>query len=150
MTFIGIDPGSKGAVAMIKDGGTTFTDCLPYDGRKSLDVHRLKDLLTVDGDCRIFVEKPMLLARQGGSLTTGTNYGRILATIELMRLPYREVSPQTWVSKLLGKTGGDKGFALAKVKQLFPNAELILPRCKVPHDGIVDALLIAEWGRRHG
>jgi hypothetical protein len=149
VTIIGIDPGKSGAVAMIEPGGTTFTDCLPYDGT-SLDVHRLQDILTVEGDCRIFIEKPMVLARQGGSMTMGTNYGRILATIELMKMPYREVSPQTWISKILGKTGGDKGFALAKVKQLFPNAELVLPRCKKPHDGIVDALLIAEWGRRHG
>lgn len=46
-----------------------------------------------------------------------------------------------------------KAMSLIAAKRLFPDIDLRKnERCKVPHDGIVDALLIMEYGRRlmHG
>ena len=46
-----------------------------------------------------------------------------------------------------------KDMSLLAAKRLFPNAELRDPnrkteRAKAPHDGVVDSLLMAEYGRR--
>ncbi|KKK80116.1 hypothetical protein LCGC14_2826730, partial [marine sediment metagenome] len=42
-----------------------------------------------------------------------------------------------------------KKMSLLATKRLFPNEDLRKSdRCKIPHNGIVDALLIAEYGRR--
>lgn len=146
MTIAGIDPGVEGGIAFIEPE-TQFACPLPYNA-KVLDCINLRELL-VGGNIRVFIEKPMLMGRQAGGLVIGTNYGRILATLELLRIPYREVAPNTWKSKLLGKTEG-KGAAIALAKQLFPSVELVQPGCRKPHDGVAEALLIGEWGRRHG
>lgn len=148
MTIVGIDPGLSGGIAFLEPEGTQYATPLPCDGR-NLDVPALKELLTGTLNLRAYIEKPMIMGRQSGALVIGTNYGRILATIELMRIPYREITPAQWKKKLLGKTEG-KGAAIALAKTLFPSVELVQPGCKVAHDGVAEALLIAEWGRRHG
>jgi len=43
---------------------------------------------------------------------------------------------------------GSKGLALREAKKRFLGVNLIAPGGKVPHDGIIDALLIAEYSRR--
>ena len=43
-----------------------------------------------------------------------------------------------------------KATSLLAVQRLFPNIDLrASERCKIPHDGIVDALLMAEYCRRN-
>jgi hypothetical protein len=51
---------------------------------------------------------------------------------------------------LAGTPGEDtKQRSVIAAQRLFPNVSLLpTPRCKKPSDGIADALLIAEWGRR--
>lgn len=39
--------------------------------------------------------------------------------------------------------------SIKKAQELFPDVSLLASdRCKRPHDGLADALLIAEYGRR--
>ncbi len=45
------------------------------------------------------------------------------------------------------KDYGTKGLALREAKKRFPGVRLIPDGCRVPHDGIVDSLLLAEYGR---
>lgn len=50
-------------------------------------------------------------------------------------------------AKQYEKDYGSKGLALREAKKRFPGVRLIPDGRKVPHDGIVDALLLAEYGR---
>jgi hypothetical protein len=44
--------------------------------------------------------------------------------------------------------GDTKPAALARARQLWPaESWLASPRCSKPHDGMIDAALIAEYGR---
>lgn len=47
-----------------------------------------------------------------------------------------------------GAKGDTKPRALAKALQLWPGETFLASeRCRVPHDGMIDAALIAEYGR---
>ena len=44
-----------------------------------------------------------------------------------------------------------KGLALRECKKRYPGINLVAPGCRTPHDGMVDAILIATWGKeKHG
>ena len=139
----GVDPGLTGGIA-IHDGETYNVFPMPVVG-KSVDVLALRGLL--DGVSRVFVETPFLSSGNGGMLTSGANYGRILAVCEMAGLPVTLVRPADWVKKMLGKTGGDKSIAADWVRRNYPNVDL--PSTKAARVGCIDAILICEFGRLH-
>jgi hypothetical protein len=100
----------------------------------------------------------------------------VKALCAAFKLPMTLVSPKDWQKEMhqgiprqyktairivTGKKAGQMGkprkdpkkMSLMAVKRLFPNESLLrTERCTKEHDGIIDALLIAEYGRRklHG
>jgi len=141
----GIDPGLTGGVALGYYGGTTYNVFpMPVVG-KSVDVLALADLLK--GVARVYLEVPYISAKQAGGLTTGANYGRILAVCEIHQIPVTLVTPSVWTKKMLGKTEGDKSIAADWVRRNYPNVDL--PSTKKSAEGCIDALLICEYGRLH-
>jgi crossover junction endodeoxyribonuclease RuvC len=149
VTFIGIDPGKNGGIVWLDEYEPPYGMPLPYDG-SDLDVRALKKAFTLEtANDVVFIETPMIRSAQQGALVIGANYGRILAVLTLLDIPVRQVTPAAWTKKLLpGHKGADKGPHIALCKQLFPSLELVMPGCRKPHDGIADAALIAEYGRR--
>jgi branched-subunit amino acid aminotransferase/4-amino-4-deoxychorismate lyase len=139
----GIDPGLTGGVAVCcRSVYNVFP--MPVVG-KSVDVLALSDILK--GLARVYLEVPYISAKQAGGLTTGANYGRILAVCEIEKIPVTLVTPSVWTKKMLGNTGGDKSIAADWVRRNYPNVDL--PATKAARTGCIDALLIAEYGRLH-
>lgn len=74
------------------------------------------------------------------------------------RKPPKKLTKKELKAKAAGKkvrTPNPKGsidtkmMSLIAAKRLFPTADLMAtPKCTTAHDGLVDALLIAEYGRR--
>jgi len=58
------------------------------------------------------------------------------------------VTPQSWQKAILGKVpkGDTKKYALAKAKATWSDSFTKNARCKVPHEGLIDAALIALYG----
>jgi len=86
------------------------------------------------------------------SHSSGVGYGVWLGLLTGLDVPFETIWPRTWQKHYgIGGKGVDtKAQAVAIVQQLFPDVNLLrTPRCKKAHDGMADALLIAEWGRRH-
>jgi len=78
-------------------------------------------------------------------------YGAIRGVLESCGIQHARIAPQTWQSALLGKVpkGETKAAARAKAAQIWPEEQwLATPRSKKPHEGYVDAALIAEFYRR--
>jgi hypothetical protein len=78
-------------------------------------------------------------------------YGTIRGVLESCGIQHARIAPQTWQSAMLGKVpkGGTKAAARAKAAQIWPDEQwLATPRSKKPHEGYVDAALIAEYYRR--
>lgn len=78
--------------------------------------------------------------------------GKILAVLEAMAFhKVRRILSFEWHPEIIGKIpqGKSKEYARAKAAELWPNESwLASARASVPHDGMIDAALIAEYGRR--
>jgi len=94
-------------------------------------------------------------ARPGQGVVSQFNFGLALGFIQGVlvgnRIPFTTVTPSTW-SKIIhaGIGGADpKGRSAVALGRLFPQVDLRpSTRSQKPHEGLMDALLIAEWARR--
>jgi hypothetical protein len=147
---VGVDPGLRGAMVCIEDGQVHEARFLPARGNV-LDVREVMrwfadlqpDLTVIEG--YLAVRRQALTA-----LVTGaSNFGRLVASVEAIGVAYSVVDCHTWQRAVGAKEGrGDaKDRALARVRKLYPRAPVIPKGCRVPHDGIVDAILIAHFAR---
>ncbi len=148
MIFIGIDYGLSGGIALLSRD-ERWAMPLPHQG-KEVAVRALLSLLPPPlGVACVMVERlgirPGQSAQSGA--TQGTNHGRITGALEAMGYPVRLVRPQDWKDKVLRGTKKDKAAAIAFVQRAYPAVELIPGRCKVPQDGLADAMCIAEYAR---
>lgn len=148
---VGIDPGVNGAVAVLYDNGPVVWD-LPTvkDGtRKALDVFALgTELATLPSeDVHVFIEKVWARANEGraGAFSFGRAYGTILGLVAALMLRHDLVAPATWCRAM--NAPNDKDGRLATAARLFP--QLAAQMTKKKDHNKADALLIAEYGRRH-
>lgn len=150
--IIGVDPGLSGAIAILDHTGelVSVTD-LPIIRDLSLawvDGGALQSLL-LNALCghpaRAFVERVSAMPGQGvaSSFQFGVGFGSILSVLQAKQVSTILVTPAMW--KRSYGLGKDKHASLHKARLLFPTAELHLAK----HDGRAEALLIAEYGRRH-
>jgi hypothetical protein len=103
----------------------------------------------------IALEKPAVIKGRSslvGSFTSGRNFGALEAAIRLLYVPCQIIPPVTWTSEMhKGADGpGPKEKSLSVAKRLWPWEKFVFNEEKQvkPHDGIVDAMLIAEFIRR--
>ena len=141
MIYIGIDPGKKGGIAVITDNDVkTYA----YSDRQLIFTLR-----NVNDECICFVEKVGAMPGQGvtSMFNFGKSFGYILGTLEVCSVPYQLVPPQKWKKEY--SLGHDKGESIAVCRRLFPEVSLLpTERCRTESDGMAEALLIAEYGRR--
>lgn len=78
--------------------------------------------------------------------------GKILAILEAKGFQnIKRIFSYHWHPEMLGKIpkGQSKVLARAKAAELWPDESwMATERSRVPHDGMIDAALIAEYGRR--
>ena len=154
MTTIGIDPGLSGGIAYVSDSGAEAIPMPILDKRP--DMEKVAQFLEGLDIGLVVIEKVQLRPGESGTsaLTIGRNVGIIIGWLMAKVIPYEEVPAQTW-KKAVGATCDSKAkpkekkaASVAAARRLFPQVELVLPRCKNYHDGMAEALLIAEYGRR--
>ena len=99
--YIGIDPGLHGQIACIDEGGNILIYPLPHR-HKQLDVVQFSTYLPTDGE--IWIEQIECRPHQSvqSTRTSAMNYGKLLATFELLRLMYHEVTSRVWKAVLDG------------------------------------------------
>ena len=173
MIIVGIDPGKNGGIAII-NGNDIILHTIPQIA-KEVDVRGLFDIFE---GIRLNTEPAKIIIEDVHSVFSASakanfQFGWITGFLEGMamslELPYFKIQPKVWQKdvwqggKIIetptsekDKNGNvkykvdTKATSLLAAKRLFPNTNLLAtPRSKVPHDGLVDALLIAEYGRRN-
>lgn len=152
ITYIGIDPGQKGGIAVMRCDriSAIVTHAIDMPGTVRQIVDFLRPLLDVSGGLNpsLTVEKAQAMKKQGvtGTFSYGKHFGIFEAVAACFRVPYHEIPPQRWKRSMgLSK---DKRESIRLCEQIYPDVVLVPDRCRVPHDGIAEAVLIAEWGRR--
>lgn len=172
MLFIGIDNGLDGGICALGPcAGTApiavkrMPTCI-VDGRREIDAVvlsvKLRQIATfADPDVSCFVETCPHHSRDKASMRSmALSYGIILGVLADMATRYEWRVHRVhagnlkdgWQRAMLGDVprGRTKEYALAAAKSIWPDESFILPGCRTPHDGCVDAALIAEFGRRKG
>ena len=148
MITFGVDPGLKGGVAILENRLPVWAGKLPYIG-KQVDVSGLRALIEIYQPDEIRVERQSIRQRQAGAMTIGSNFGRILAVVELSGVAHRVPTPSTWKAKakiragLSGKAAKEESFLVAQ--RLWGKAFDRL-QLRPTQDGPVEALLIAYYG----
>jgi len=153
MIVIGIDPGASGAVARLA-GKTLAVWPMPWVPKVGVQLGPLRQI--IDGAGMVFIEKLFAMHGQSPSaaVTMGTEFGRILGMLETIQVAVQPVAANTWKAALgltmRGSDKRDRKFAAIKLAQsLWPGEGFRrTPRCSKPCDGMAEAALIAEWGRR--
>ena len=142
MINIGIDPGVGGGVAVIENGYIEAFNChdTVKDMADYINKHRW--------DCiNMFcvIEKVHSMPKQGvvSTFTFGKNYGQWLGILASNGVPYKEVTPQTWM-KFYGAMPKDKPKRKKYLKHL---AQSLYPNIKITLK-TADAVLIAHWCRQ--
>lgn len=149
--YIGIDPGSKGGISIIKNDKVEQLKI--YDSYEISNI--LSDVITTYGlnnySIMCTLEKVHSMPRDGvkQAFKFGENYGFVKGTLMALHIPFQEVPPQTW-KKEYSLLKQDKSASIKRCKELFPGINLLpTPRCVKESDGLAEATLICEYGRRH-
>lgn len=142
MIYIGIDPGKKGAMAILTD---TSVRTVPFDEEEYCCIlHFLQN-----EECRCCLEHVNAMPGQGvtSMFTFGENFGFIRGVLQAYSIPYELVRPQKWKKEY--SITADKNSSVNVCKRLFPQVSLKrTERCTKDDDGIAEALLMAEYARR--
>ena len=146
--FIGIDPGKSGGIACI-DTDEKIYRTVPYSDEALLDL--LGNIYHSDDSRFVTCCLEKVGARPGQGVVSmfsfGQSVGYIKGVLEAFKIPYQEITPQKWKREF--GLNSEKAASAEVCRKLFPDVSLLAsPRCKKPHDGMAEALLMAEYARR--
>jgi hypothetical protein len=173
-TYIGIDCGLNGGIGIITDKRifgvpmpTFWTTLKSGKRRKEYNYLAIRQILEAHKSdfLKVTLEEqfPLPISRtntktgkevkQGAVsiFSTGFGYGMFIGMLCGMDVTTDTVHPKTWQKEFFKRDTSKttKEQALEAVRMLFPDTDLFATeRSTKPNDGIVDAILIAEWGRR--
>lgn len=151
MIYIGIDPGKNGGIAIIITSNVDSNFNKVVSSEKYSDDNLLNTCRAFTGANVVCVlEKVNTMPGQGvvSMFNFGQNFGFIQGVLKAYGIPYELVTPQKWKKEF--SCTSDKNTSIEVCKRLFPSVNLkATDRCKKDHDGMAEALLIAEYGRRH-
>lgn len=152
-TFIGIDPGVNGGMAVTWPDGSTEAIAMPKNEQTVWDWF---DTLAVASDCDhvgIFATIELVggyVKREGGNpgsamFTFGRSYGALRMALVAAGIPFEAVRPQAWQKALgLSRSKGMKPTAWKNL--LKTRAQELFPDLNVTKS-TSDALLLARHGK---
>ena len=142
-TYIGIDPGKSGALALLTEDG----QCTVVPFQESAYTAILRAASGPSSVCCL--EKVGAMPGQGvvSMFNFGHNLGYIEGLLQAFDIPYQLVPPQTWKKEFC--VTSDKNTSIEVCRKLFPHVCLLpTSRSRKPSDGMAEAMLLAEYARR--
>lgn len=158
--IIGIDNGVSGSLVVISAHNGAFIDAIPMPVQKARKGNEI-DVLEVERwikhvaaglhnvHCAILEEPGGSKSAKAATSMAGS-FHALRTVLTLAGIRWHRVTPQKWQKEMMpGCNAGDtKHRALELAKRLWPDETfLATERSKVPHDGIIDAALLAEYAR---
>ena len=158
---VGIDNGVSGAIVALSGYDWSFIAGIPMpiqSARKGneIDVLAVKRWLvetchSIEHVASVTVEEPGGSKSAKAATSMAGSFHALRAVLTLWGVRWHRVTPQSWQKVMLPgcKAGDTKKRALEYARRAWPDETFLTsPRCKVPHDGLIDAALIAEFSRR--
>lgn len=169
--YIGIDPGKQGAIVIIDDKGNILNKIvMPTIGSSNeYDKQEIKNILnsTPLDKTHVGIEKPSVIFGISKSAVASLSHcvGMLEGIVTGLGLPHTMVSPKEWQKEMWSnitkvtktKISDGKSRKITDTKatselaaiNLYPNTDFRKSeRSKNRHDGIIDAVLIANYCRK--
>jgi len=153
-SFIGIDPGQKGGIAIIDKSGIT-AEIMPMQ-EKQIQIREICEYLEPLKNPVVAIEKVHAMPKQGVSstFTFGRGVGELIGMLKALKIPFFEVTPQEWKKVVLVGLNWKKNkkASIEYCNLLHPKLDLYrTTKCTTQHDGMADALCMAEYAKfRYG
>jgi len=145
--YIGVDPGNSGGLALIHSCCAIEYERMPSIAE--MDKFIRNAVIASEGFISCIFEEH----KGGGPQTNAAAHrsaGRYQGIFETLccvhGVKMHMVTPQLW-KRIIG-ANKDKQRSIMLAEQIFPTVNLLFPRCTNKSDGVAEALLIAEYGRR--
>lgn len=154
MLIVGIDPGVHGGIVGINGHKEIqFLHVMPED---FMGVDRIfKELSRMKTPLMVYLEKAQAFPGNGAvsMFNYGCHFGELRGLLKSLGMPFKLISPSVWTRAIHEGINGAHSKEKSKnaVLKYFPGVCLRNPEMKKSrsmHTGLMDALLIAEFGRR--
>lgn len=149
--FVGIDPGKNGGICILSKHGQIL-GIMPMPSMARF-AEIAKELSANIG--HLYLEKSHAYPGQGvvSIFNYGEHFGCLQGILLANKISYTLISPRTWQKHMIlpSKETDPKKKALATANRVFKKNKwdwLPSKRHKIPHDGMIDSALIAEYCRR--
>lgn len=164
--IFGIDCGKSGYLCLLRIGDSRQIEFWPMptvrigkgrSNKQDYDIAAIRRIFCEAEPELVVLEKQqampsMVQGRTQGvasSFSTGYGYGLLLGIATGLGLRVICPHPRTWQAKLFRDVPGDstKAKSIIVAGRLFPSVDMrATERCRKPHDGKSDALLLAYYG----
>lgn len=167
---VGIDVGKDGGIAVFVNDKLESLEVTPNIGTQ-IDLKRIVDILQsnndgVHSDFHVVVENVHAIggSAAGATFSFGWSLGILEGILVALSIPYTKVTPKDWQKELWQginpiiktpkgeskrKVVDTKATSLLAAQRLFPSVDFRKSeRASKAHDGMVDAILLAEYCRR--
>ena len=153
--IVGIDNGLQGGLCAISkfDGGIVDKCSMPTMQRSKkteIDTAKIKTwLLDLETPFVLAVEDPLGFAKSSQAVRSmALSFGKLMGMAVCCEFEVNRISVHKWQKQMLGAVakGKSKVFALGMAQELAPEENWLKnKRCRTPHDGMIDAFLIARY-----
>ncbi len=156
--IVGIDNGLDGGLCAISAFtgdliAKTAMPCQQRSKKREVDTRKVNEwLLDLNTPFVLAIEEPLAHAKSSQAVRSmAISFGKLIGMAECKDYEVARVSVQKWQRKMLGfvPKGMTKIAALNTAERLAPEENWLKnKRCRTPHDGMIDAFLIARyfWG----
>ena len=140
MKVISIDVGKKGSVVLINESKEVL-DFKAFD--KIGPTKAILEIAQNEHELKAVVEKVHAMPKQGvkSMFEFGKQLGMIIGTLDTLGIETELIPPATWMKHykdFYGETAKER--VATFIDDKYNLDKFILPRCRVPHSGIIDAI----------
>lgn len=157
--IVGIDNGLDGGLCAITSFDGRILDKIPMptlqmSKKREVNTWKVKTWLESLDDFKnsnfmLAIEEPLAHAKSSQAVRSmALSFGKLLGMAEANEYEVYRISVHKWQKKMLGPCGKGltKKIALAKATLMEPSENWLKnKRCRTPHDGMIDAYLIAQY-----
>lgn len=130
--------------------------------RNTVDEYKVLEIFKSYGVEKACIERQWSRKGEGhmGAFTLGVGYAKLLTCLAACSIEYVDVTAQQWraisvnphykeLLRIVGNSlldGSTKDSSIAAVRYLYPAANIMISdRCRMPSDGLAEAILIGHY-----
>jgi len=155
--YIGVDNGLNGALAAIEPSYVHELNVMPTikstKNKQEYNIHEVVEFFSRYPNATVIIEKAHAMPKLGSvqAFNFGKGFGTMMGIVAALKMKYHIVHAKTWQKEMfkdINYTDTKQASAIV-AQRIFPKLDFTATeRSKKIHDGMTDAILIAEYGQR--